>query len=40
MSGKEVAKATNDLFEDPRIKGTNYSENVYKAVVETLKIKQ
>lgn len=31
-----VAKATNNLFEDVSIKGTNYSENVYNAIIKTL----
>lgn len=31
-----VCEATNELFEDPEIKGTSYCENVYKLVKERL----
>mgnify|MGYP003403246312 FL=1 len=35
-SDNKVAEATNKIFEDGSLKGTNYSENVYKTIIKEL----
>lgn len=37
-SNNKVAQATNELFEDNSIKGTNYSENIYKVILNDIQL--